>query len=70
MKGKWQASNFVFVLRVWRDAEAEYGRPAWRYVLEDPDSKARRGFASLPELAAYLERLQGPGDGERDKGEE
>ena len=64
MERKRQSSNQVFVLRVTRGVVAENGRFAWRYVLEDPVSKARRGFASLAELSTYLELLQdddGPG---------
>lgn len=51
-----QPNGRVFVLRVWTDGQD--GRPAPnRYILEDPFSKARRGFATLSDLTAYLDTL-------------
>jgi hypothetical protein len=46
----------TFLLRCWREAEAEPGgRAAWRFCLVEPgDGKTGRGFASLEALLAYL----------------
>jgi hypothetical protein len=41
----------AWMLRCWRDA----GAAPWRWGLEDPHTGARRGFASLTDLAAFLE---------------
>jgi hypothetical protein len=55
-----------YLLRLWRT-----GRGAWRASLEDPHTGARRGFAGLPQLIAFLEQqlgaappADGPADGE------
>jgi hypothetical protein len=48
----------VYVLRLWREpTEAE----AWRFVLEEPQTGQRRGFADFGALMEFLEReLQRP----------
>jgi hypothetical protein len=48
----------MFVLRIWYSAADENGRFLPRYILEDPFTRARRGFATLQELALYLEALR------------
>ena len=50
----------VFVLRMWRDESEQNGRFTRRYILEDPFSRARRGFANLEELTIYLDTLHLP----------
>ena len=64
-QGKWdrKVSGFcpwhdVYVLRLWRElTEAE----AWRFVLEEPQTGQRRGFADFGALMEFLKReLQRP----------
>lgn len=43
-----------YLLRLWMD-DAN-GKRVWRVSLEDPFSGERRGFASLEDLCAYLEK--------------
>ncbi len=46
----------VFLLRQWQEQEASGDRPAvWRFILESPLTGARRGFANVQDLAAFLE---------------
>lgn len=45
----------TFVLRLW--SEPEKGRRAWRFSLEDPLTRSRRGFGSLQETSAFLASL-------------
>jgi len=42
---------FAYLLRFWREPGS-----GWRFSLQDPHSGARRGFATLEELVAFLER--------------
>lgn len=45
----------TFVLRLW--SEPEEGHRAWRFSLEDPLTRSRRGFGSLRETADFLASL-------------
>ena len=45
----------TFVLRLW--AEDEGSRRSWRFSLEDPLTRGRRGFGSVHEIGAFLARL-------------
>lgn len=58
----------AWLLRSWSeqrpDDEAD---PSWRYSLEDPHTGARRGFASLSDLTAYLRAEPDP-DGAGSRG--
>lgn len=48
-------SYHVYVLRSWREGEASAGVPSvWRYSLEDPVTRQRRGFPDLTSLARFL----------------
>ena len=42
-----------YLLRLWQASSG--GELVWRASLEDPHTGARRGFACLAELVAYLE---------------
>ncbi len=46
-----------FLLRLWRSGKGQ--QAAWRASLESPLTGERRGFASLPELVAFLEAVIG-----------
>ncbi|MCB9418931.1 MAG: hypothetical protein H6667_03960 [Ardenticatenaceae bacterium] len=54
-KGK--PGYFSYLLRLW-ETEDE-GRRVWRVSLELPATGERYGFASLPELFAFLEEKTG-----------
>jgi hypothetical protein len=43
-----------YLLRLW--VEDINGKGVWRFSLENPFSGERRGFASLKDLYAYLEK--------------
>lgn len=58
----------TFVLRLW--AEDAGGRRRRRFSLEDPVTRARRGFASLRELGRYLADLGAAGRAPRRRREE
>lgn len=45
----------TFVLRLW--AEQEEDHRAWRFSLEDPLTRSRRGFGSLREITDFLATL-------------
>ncbi|MBN1247514.1 MAG: hypothetical protein JXC32_07630 [Anaerolineae bacterium] len=50
-----QLAYHVYVLRSWREGDAPAGTPGvWRYSLEDPVTRQRRGFADLASLTRYL----------------
>ncbi len=51
----------MYVLRLWREQAASAEHLAeWRFVLEEPKTGQRRGFAGLDALMAFLEiELQG-----------
>lgn len=66
---KQRAPGRVFVLRIWYSAMDENGRFIRRYILEDPFSRARRGFASLQDLLIYLEALPPSPPGQSRKSE-
>jgi len=51
-----------FLLRLWRVRQS--GLDAWRASLEDPHTGKRRGFASLNELADYLQQQTRKGEDE------
>lgn len=51
----------TFVLRLWSEQEEDHR--AWRFSLEDPLTRSRRGFGSLREIADFLAtlcRTEGP----------
>ncbi|MCA9971623.1 MAG: hypothetical protein KC425_15470 [Anaerolineales bacterium] len=43
----------IYLLRLWMDGE---DAATWRFSLEDPRTGARRGFASLDDLMAFLQQ--------------
>ncbi len=47
----------TFVLRLWPEQEED--RRAWRFSLEDPLTRSRRGFGSLEEIGSFLASLCG-----------
>jgi hypothetical protein len=47
------ASLRVYLLTVWQDTGQE--AQSWRFRLEDPHTRWRRGFANVHELIAILE---------------
>jgi hypothetical protein len=51
------SSYTVYLLRLWQ-VETEVG-PAWRMVLEDPQTAERRGFADPTELLTFLSETMG-----------
>ena len=48
-----------YLLRLWQESAGD--PPLWRASLESPRTGARRGFASLEDLFAFLERETGAG---------
>jgi hypothetical protein len=45
----------VYVLRSWQERTPSAGTPAvWRFSLEDPTTRQRRGFADLAALTNFL----------------
>jgi hypothetical protein len=53
----------TFVLRLW--SEPDESHRAWRFSLEDPLTRSRRGFGSLREIADFLATLCGQEGQER-----
>lgn len=51
MNDRKQANYHAYLLRIWR----ETADLPWRATLEDPHTREKRGFASLPRLFAYLQ---------------
>jgi hypothetical protein len=50
-----QSSYRVYVLRSWQEGGPASGTPAvWRFSLEDPTTRQRRGFADLVALMSFL----------------
>jgi len=50
-----QSSYRVYVLRSWQEGYASSGTPSvWRFSLEDPATRQRRGFADLESLMSFL----------------
>jgi hypothetical protein len=50
-----QPSYRVYVLRSWQEGHPSCGAPAvWRFSLEDPTTRQRRGFADLESLMRFL----------------
>ncbi len=46
----------VYILRSWQEADPRPGAQAvWRFSLEDPQTRRRRGFADLAALVSFLE---------------
>jgi hypothetical protein len=43
----------AYLLRLWSDGDSPQ---QWRFSLEDPHTHTRRGFASLDELLAFLQK--------------
>ncbi len=50
---------YAYLLRFWREHES-----GWRFSLQDPHTETRRGFATLEELIAFLERQMENGQSE------
>ena len=49
------------MLRSWQEVAPSAGDAAvWRYAIEDPETRQRRGFATLRELMRFLELELGP----------
>ena len=46
--------SISYLLRLWQSRSA--GTEMWRAVLEDPDTRRRRGFATIDELFLFLIR--------------
>lgn len=58
-----QMSYRVYVLRSWQEGTPTSAAPAvWRFSLEDPNTRQRRGFADLEALMSFLavETEKGP----------
>jgi hypothetical protein len=52
----------AWVLRCWEAADEEADRsPPWRFSLEDPHTRERRGFAGMDALVAFLRAELAPG---------
>ena len=50
-----QSSYRVYVLRSWQERTPAAEAPAvWRFSLEDPNTRQRRGFADLEALMSFL----------------
>jgi len=50
-----QSAYRVYVLRSWQEGYTSSGAPAvWRFSLEDPTTRQRRGFADLAALMSFL----------------
>ena len=50
-----QSAYRVYVLRSWREGGSYSDAPAvWRFSLEDPTTRQRRGFADLAALMSFL----------------
>jgi len=50
-----QLSYRVYVLRSWQEGGPSAGTPVkWRFDLEDPTTRQRRGFADLETLMSFL----------------
>jgi hypothetical protein len=46
----------VYLLRLWRERPASAGNPAaWRFVLENPNTRQKHGFDKLEGLLAFLQ---------------
>jgi hypothetical protein len=56
---KEQPDYLSYLLRLWRGSDEE--EAVWRASLESPVTGERRGFSSLTELFAFLEKETGPG---------
>ncbi len=45
----------VYLLRLWRERPASPNHPAeWRFVLENPNTRQKRGFDSLEGALVFL----------------
>ena len=51
---------FSYLLRLWKVSGA--GPPVWRASLENPHTRARKGFPDLESLFAFLEEQTGESD--------
>lgn len=56
MKGIEERTSYrVYLLRSWQEGiPASEALAVWRFSLEDPVTRQRRGFASLEALASFL----------------
>lgn len=50
-----QRNSFVFVLRIWREGEDDWGRNAWRGWVQHIHSGDRRYLQSTEELIHFIE---------------
>lgn len=47
--------NKSYILRLWETRAQTPGEPpSWRFILEDPQDRARYGFANIETLIAFL----------------
>ena len=46
----------VYVLRYWKEANKSLAKPLWHFVLEDIQTKERKGFASLNHFVTALKQ--------------
>jgi len=53
-----QPNYLSYLLRLWRGNDGE--EAVWRASLESPHTGERRGFSSLKDLFAFLEKATGP----------
>ena len=50
-----RSSYRVYLLRSWREGDpVPEAPPVWRFSLEDPVTRQRRGFANLEALTSFL----------------
>ena len=53
----------VYVLRLWQEpGDAREHCATWRYVLEEPKTRQRRGFSDLATLMDFLKMEQERGE--------
>jgi hypothetical protein len=52
----------VHILRKWQEQSI---RSDWRFILENPKTGSRRGFACLSDMTIYLQHLTPPGKRDR-----
>ena len=50
------ATHHAYLLRCWNETSPPYhAQPIWRFSLQDAQTRRQRSFASLRELAFFLE---------------
>ena len=55
----------LYVLRCWEIHSQQAQTRVWRFILEEPNTGKRRGFASLEALTAALQKELAVGANER-----